>query len=301
MKVLPAIALLAMTAAWGSTFYMINEVTAEMAVTDYLAVRFVIAAAFMAAVCARPLAAMSRTQWAVGLGLGGLYGVAQLVQTWGIDVTEQASVAGFVTGMYVVFTPLLVALWAWLRRRPTAVGWHLWAAVTVALLGIGLLAGAGVVAGLAGAGVGEAIILASAVLYALHIVVLGATAGTTSALGLAASQIIGVAIVCGAAALPGGVALPTTTSQWGVVLYTALIAGAAAMLAQTWAQKHVPAVTAAILMTGEPLFAALFAVWFGGEHLTTFIVVGGLCVVAAMLLAEVWPLWRASRTNTSHV
>lgn len=301
MKVLPAIALLAMTAAWGSTFYMINEVTAEMAVTDYLAVRFVIAAAFMAAVCARPLSVMSRTQWAVGLGLGGLYGVAQLVQTWGIDVTEQASVAGFVTGMYVVFTPLLVALWAWLRRRPTAVGWHLWAAVTVALLGIGLLAGAGVVAGLAGAGVGEAIILASAVLYALHIVVLGATAGTTSALGLAASQIIGVAIVCGAAALPGGVALPTTTSQWGVVLYTALIAGAAAMLAQTWAQKHVPAVTAAILMTGEPLFAALFAVWFGGEHLTTFIVVGGLCVVAAMLLAEVWPLWRTSRTNTSHV
>lgn len=301
MKVLPAIALLAMTAAWGSTFYMINEVTAEMAVTDYLAVRFVIAAAFMAAVCARPLAVMSRTQWAVGLGLGGLYGVAQLVQTWGIDVTEQASVAGFVTGMYVVFTPLLVALWAWLRRRPTAVGWHLWAAVAVALLGIGLLAGAGVVAGLAGAGVGEAIILASAVLYALHIVVLGATAGATSALGLAASQIIGVAIVCGAAALPGGVALPTTTSQWGVVLYTALIAGAAAMLAQTWAQKHVPAVTAAILMTGEPLFAALFAVWFGGEHLTTFIVVGGLCVVAAMLLAEVWPLWRTSRTNTSHV
>lgn len=299
MKVLPAIALLAMTAAWGSTFYMINEVTAEMAVTDYLAVRFAIAAVVMAGVCARPLTSMSRAQWAVGLGLGGLFGVAQLVQTWGIDVTEQASVAGFVTGMYVVFTPLLVALWAWLRRRPTAVGWHLWAAVAVALVGIGLLAGAGVVAGLAGAGVGEAIILGSALLYALHIVVLGATAGATSALGLAASQIIGVAIVCGAAALPGGVALPTTTSQWGVVLYTALIAGAAAMLAQTWAQQHVPAATAAVLMTGEPLFAALFAVWFGGEHLTTFIVVGGVCVVTAMLLAEVWPLWRESRSNTS--
>lgn len=58
------------------------------------------------------------------------------------------------------------------------------------------------------------------------------------------------------------------------------------MLGQTWAQSHLSAPRAAILMTMEPVFAALFAILFGGESLGIRILVGGFFVLSAMLIAE---------------
>jgi drug/metabolite transporter (DMT)-like permease len=69
----------------------------------------------------------------------------------------------------------------------------------------------------------------------------------------------------------------------------AIFAGAGAMIGQTWAQAHLPPTRAAIIMTMEPVFAALFAVLFGGESVTVRMILGGLLVLAAMLLAELGP------------
>jgi drug/metabolite transporter (DMT)-like permease len=126
-------------------------------------------------------------------------------------------------------------------------------------------------------------------LYALHIVGLGAWSDAQQALGMATVQLIVITVICTVCTAPNGVVLPGSVADWASVLYMALFAGAGALIGQTWAQAHLPATRAAIIMSMEPVFAALFAVLFGGESATVRMVFGGLLVLAAMLLAELTP------------
>ena len=138
-------------------------------------------------------------------------------------------------------------------------------------------------------GYGEALTFVSAILYALHIVGLGAWSTPRDALGMSALQLLVIAVVCWAATIHDGVVLPPTTQDWVSVLYMAVFAGAGALLAQTWAQGHLPPTRAAIVMSMEPVFAAFFAVLLGGESVTVRMVSGGLMVLAAMLVVEALP------------
>lgn len=272
---LATLLLLAVTAVWGSTFFLIHDLVAHVPPADFLAVRFAIAAVVMAGVFRRQTLALSRREVLVGLGLGVLYGLAQLLQTMGLQHTD-ASVSGFVTGTYVVLTPVLGAVL--LRDR---ISRATWVAVALATVGLAALSLRGL-----SMGVGEALTLVAATLYALHIIGLGRYSTASSANGLATVQAFTITAVAATAALPGGITLPSTGSQWASLLYMALIAGAVALWAQTWAQSHLPATRAAIVMTMEPVFAALFAVVFGGESLTARMLVGGALVLAAMYVVE---------------
>lgn len=277
--------LLAVTAIWGSTFVLIKEVVGRMAVVDFLAVRFAIAAVVMLAVFAVPVWRLGRAERWRALGLGVLYGFAQWLQTEGLARTSP-SVSGFVTGMYVVITPML-ALLLFRQRMPAST----WFAAMLATLGLGVLALNGFTVDL-----GVLLTLASAALYALHIVGLGHWSKTGSAFGMSAVQMVGIAAVCLLATLPHhGPALPPDGKAWVAVLYMALIAGAFALLVQTWAQAHMPATRAAIVMTTEPVFAAGFAVLLGVDALTMRMVVGGGLVLAAMYLVELAPRFRRRR------
>lgn len=266
------------TAVWGSTFFLIRDLLDHIPTTDFLAVRFTIAAVVMLILFRRQTLALTRHDLRVGAALGALYGVAQVLQTTGLETTD-ASVSGFITGTYVVLTPVLAALLLKDRIGPTT-----WAAVALATVGLAILS----LKGLA-VGTGEAVTLASAVLYAAHIVALGRWSTPRAAVGLAAVQAAVIAIITGGAALPGGVTLPQTPGHWASVLYMALIAGAGALWAQTWAQAHLTATRAAIVMALEPVFAAFFAVALGGESLTGRMLLGGALVVAAMYLVELRP------------
>jgi drug/metabolite transporter (DMT)-like permease len=229
----------------------------------------------MALVFRRQLRALSRRQVLTGVGLGAVYAAAQLLQTVGLEHTD-ASVSGFVTGTYVVLTPVLAAL-LFRDRVPGST----WAAVVLATAGLALLSLRGLTVGL-----GEALTLGAAALYALHIVLLGRFSTAGAATGLATVQAAVIAVVCLAAASPGGVALPQDRGQWLSLLYMAVVAGAGALWAQTWAQAHLPATRAAVVMTLEPVFAAGFAVALGGESLTARMLAGGALVLAAMYVVE---------------
>ena len=271
-------ALLAMTACWGSTFFLIHDLLDRVPTLDFLAVRFAIASAALLLVAPRAVARLSPQVRRQAVVLGLLYGVAQILQTAGLAQTS-ASVSGFITGMYVVCTPLFAALL--LRTRITAMTW---AAVALATLGLGVLTLDGF-----SVGYGEAITLVAALLYALHIVGLGAWSTARDALGMSILQIIVIAVVCLAATAPDGVVLPDNTRDWLSIAYMALFAGAAAMLGQTWAQAHLAPTRTAIIMSMEPVFAAFFAVVLGGEQATLRTVIGGLMVLAAMLVVELLP------------
>jgi len=126
----------------------------------------------------------------------------------------------------------------------------------------------------------------SGAVYALHIIGLGRYSSPAAAAGLSTVQMVTIAAVTLVAAAPGGIALPTSRGGWIPVLYMALIAGAVAIWAQTWAQSHLSATRAAIVMTLEPVFAAGFAVTFGGESLTLLMLLGGGMVLAGMYVVE---------------
>lgn len=280
---LAVLGLLTVTAAWGSTFFMIKDLVTRIPVPDFLAVRFAIAAVVMAVVAHRPVLRMSSAARRRGLLLGSVYGLAQVLQTAGLEHTD-ASVSGFVTAMYVVITPLLAAVL--LRHRisgPTLL------AVVSATAGLGVLSLRTPVAGLDVVGYGELLTLGSAALYALHIVGLAAWTNSRDALGLSVVQLAVIAVICGAAAIPGGLTLPATSADWTSVLYMAMVPGAYALLVQSWSQAHLPAARTAIIMCMEPVWAAAFALLFGDEHLTARLVLGGGLILAAMYVTELAP------------
>jgi drug/metabolite transporter (DMT)-like permease len=286
---LATLLLVSVTAVWGSTFFLIRDLVAHVPSADFLTVRFAIAAVVMAAVFHRQTLALSRREVLVGVGLGVLYGSAQLLQTVGLEHTD-ASVSGFVTGTYVVLTPVLGALL--LRDR---VPGTTWIAVGLATAGLAVLSLRGF-----SVGFGEALTLAAAALYALHILGLGRYSTSASATGLATVQAFVIALVALVGALPGGITLPQDGGQWTSLLYMALVAGAVALWAQTWAQSHLPATRAAIVMTMEPVFAAFFAVLLGGESLTARMLLGGGLVLAAMYVVELLGRRSARPTELLH-
>ncbi len=277
-SLLAAAALLAMTACWGSTFFLIKDLLVRVPVLDFLAVRFAIASVALYLLAPRALRKLSPRARRNAVVLGLLYGLAQILQTAGLEHTP-ASVSGFITGMYVVLTPLLAAAFLFTRVPPMT-----WAAVALSTAGLGVLTLEGF-----SLGYGEAITLASALLYALHIVGLGAWAGAREAMGMTIVQLIVITVVCFVASVPDGIVLPATTGDWLSIVYMAVFAGALALAGQTWAQAHLPPTRTAIIMTMEPVFAAFFAVLLGGEAMTFRMVVGGLMVLAAMLLVELVP------------
>lgn len=281
VETLALLGLLGVTASWGSTFFLLKDVVERIPVPDFLAVRFLVAFVAVAVVVPRAVLSLTPAERRHGVALGVVYGAAQLLQTVGLQTTS-ASVSGFVTGMYVVFTPLLGAVL--LRAR---LAWPVWTAVAMATAGLGALS----LQGLAVGG-GEALTLASAFLYAVHIVGLGRWSTGRNALGLSVVQLGTISAVCTVGAVPSGVVLPSRTGDWAVLVYMALVAGALALLVQTWAQAHLAATRAAIVMTMEPVWAAGFAVAFGGERLGPRLLLGGSLVLAAMYLVELGPRGR---------
>jgi drug/metabolite transporter (DMT)-like permease len=275
---LASLALLLVTATWGSTFFLIKDLLDRVPVLDFLALRFAIATLALLVVFPRALGRLSAQARRQGLVLGLLYGVAQILQTMGLAHTP-ASVSGFITGMYVVCTPLFAA--PLLKQR---IGPATWGAVGLAVTGLAVLSLRGL-----SVGYGEALTLVAAMLYALHIVGLGAWSRAEDTIGLTIVQLGVITVVCLLATAPDGVVLPDQAADWASVVYMAVVAAALALALQTWAQAHLPPTRSAIIMTMEPVFAAFFAVLLGGEDATARMLLGGGLVLAAMLIVELAP------------
>lgn len=278
MTLPPTLALLLVTAVWGSTFVLVKDAVEQMAVADFLAWRFALASLAMLALRPRAVRSLGTAGRRAGAVIGLALGAGYLLQTVGLQHTS-AAVSGFITGMFVVLTPLCAAVL--LRERPTAaVG----AAVAVATAGLALLSLRGLSVGL-----GELLTLGCALAFALHIVALGRWAGRYDAYGLAVVQLLTTTLLCLALALPGGVEVPRSRSVWVALAITALLATAVAFVVQTWAQAHLSPTRAAVVMTMEPVFAGAFAVLLAREVLGWRTLLGGTLVLVAMVLTEVGP------------
>jgi drug/metabolite transporter (DMT)-like permease len=188
-------------------------------------------------------------------------------------------VSGFLTGLYVVATPLLAA-WI-LRSRITR---NVWLASVLATVGLGVLSIHGF-----SVGYGELVTCLAALIYAGHIIALSRLSEPGEALSLSVIQLSMITAVCAVVALATGgsrplISLPASGLDWLIVLYLAVVASALTMVLQTWAQARVEPSRAAVVMAMEPVWAAAFAVALGGETMTLRMIIGGLAIVAAMYL-----------------
>jgi len=270
--------LIAVTAAWGATFVVVKDAVSRMPVMDFLAVRFGVATLIMIALRPQCLKTMGRDGFRRSAWLGLALGLGYITQTFGLQHTS-AAVSGFITGMFVVLTP--VVAWLLLKQKTGA---NVWWAVALSTGGLALLSLRGW-----SVGGGEVLTFFCAVFFAFHIVGLGLWSSRHDVYGLAVLQIAFVAGMCFLTALPGGITLPPDGGVWLAVAITAVVATALAFVVQTWAQSLMSSTRAAVIMTMEPVFAGLFAVLLAGENLTGRILGGATMVIAAMLLVELKP------------
>jgi drug/metabolite transporter (DMT)-like permease len=284
------LSLAAVTAIWGWSFVLVRDGVAGYPVFPFLAVRFTLAALVMGIALSPRLGRIDRaTVWG-GVLMGIFLFTGYAFQTWGLLYTS-ASHSGIITGLFVVFVPLLEA--ARRRKLPPAVTW---AAAAVSTAGLAVLAEPWKNCG--GVNLGDLLSVACAVVYAFHILVTAHQARLNDTGSLAAIQVATVAVMAWLFSAPylGRVWPIPPVSQKAIVL-TALLATAVAYFAQTACQKYTTPTRTAFLFTLEPVFAAFFAVLVGGEKASVPMVAGGGLVVAGMLLGE-WASVRMEKEPT---
>jgi drug/metabolite transporter (DMT)-like permease len=280
MKIrLAVVALLLVGFVWGAAFVLMKDAIQEQPYMDFLATRFAVAAVAMFLL--RPVVA---SKLAPGdLKYGAIAGVvlafAYITQTIGLELTT-ASISGFLTGLYVVITPLLA--WLVLKQK---ISLKISIGAVLAAIGLGVLSGAATTVEFQ---IGQIWLIVCAVLYAVHILVLGKFGQGRDSYRFAMLQIAFVAIVTWVFALADGYQAPPNGSVWFAIVFTALLSTVFAFWVQTWAQTIIEPSRVALLITSEVIFTAMLAVGVGQEPLTLTMVVGGSIMVVAMLLVE-WP------------
>ncbi len=285
---LATIVLLGATLIWGSTFVLVDRVVEDVPVHTFLALRFSIATLALILLRPRSLVGLrAQTLWR-GVILGVALGIGYATQTAGLALGTLPTVSGFITGMFVVLTPLLAAWWFSAR-----IGWASAAAVATAGSGLALLT---LVNGRIGGGEGVTAVCALA--FAIQIVLLGQWATSENTLALVVIQLATVTVTeCALAVLvERPLAVPTSAFSWGGIVFLALAATVYGFLAQTWAQAHMTATRAAVILTAEPMFAAITGI-LTGDRLLPRQILGALLVLTAMYLVELSPRARGGREN----
>jgi drug/metabolite transporter (DMT)-like permease len=261
------------TAVWGWTFVVVKNAIAEYPTLPFLQLRFILAFLVMA-VLVRHLP--TRRELLVGLAAGIVLAVAYLTQTVGLGLISPGN-AGLITGLLVLFTPLLDRAFGMPLRRRTII------AVIVAVIGIGMLTG-----GPSGFGLGDVLVIACAVLFALHIVLLSRWSPGLASAPLAMVQMGACALLFSA----GGtwsLRMPSA-DVWIAIVITGVFASALAFYIQTWAQAHIDASRTALIIAMEPAWAVAAAVVLAGQRFGLLQAAGAALVLAAIVGHELAPL-----------
>ena len=273
----PELALIGITLLWGGTFLIVHQAMRHSGPLFFVGLRFG-TAALMALPFALPvLRGVTRREWLAGTMIGSGIFCGYTLQTWGLQ-TIPSSTSAFITAAYVPLVPILQ--WAILRRRPRLASW-----VGVALAFVGLLLIAAPAEGLS-LGRGEALTLVSTLAIALEIIFISLWAGRVDVARVTFIQLAVTSLLAFACMVPAGEAVPpfswiVTLSACGLGLMTALI-----QLVMNWAQRSVSATRATLIYAGEPVWAGLIG-WIAGERLPASALLGGVLVVAAVIVSEI--------------
>jgi drug/metabolite transporter (DMT)-like permease len=269
-------ALIAVTAVWGVTFVQVKDAVEIYPLFAFLAVRFAIATVTLAVPAAGRVRGLGRSGVGAGALLGLLLAAGYALQTAGLERTTVSS-TGFITGMYVVLTPV-IALFLYRSR----IGLAAWGGVALSTAGLAMLAGIH-----AGSATGDLLVLAGAAVYSLQIVLMERYAPRFDALAFTLVEMLAACVGLGVVAISlGDLSTPHGWTVWGALLVTGIFASALAYLVQTWAQRRTSATRTALAFTMEPVFAALFGYTLAGDRLGALGWGGCAAIMAGIVLAE---------------
>jgi len=264
-------AMLATAAVWGGSFVLMKDAIQEQDVYSFLSSRFLVASALMIAYRPNVFKGLTSKFIRQGVLAGVLLGGGYIFQTLGLAKTTVSN-TGFITGLYLVFTPLISLII--LKRKVLNIQWL---AVVVATLGLFLISYNGI-----SVGIGEILVLISALFYGAHFVALGEWSDGKNTYALTLIQILTVSAIASICALINGYQLPPSANVWQAVLFTAFFATFLAFIVQTKAQSVMSATAASVLLAMETPFALFFGLVFNSDPLTMRIIAGGTMVMFAM-------------------
>jgi drug/metabolite transporter (DMT)-like permease len=269
-------ALIAVTVVWGVTFVQVKDAVEIYPLFAFLAVRFAIATVTLSVPGAGRIRGLGRSGVGAGALLGLLLAAGYALQTAGLERTTVSS-TGFITGMYVVLTPV-IALFLYRSR----IGLAAWGGVAVSTAGLAMLSGIH-----AGSATGDLLVLAGAAVYSVQIVLMERYAPRFDALAFTLVEMLAACVGLGVGAISlGDLSTPRGWTVWGALLVTGVFASALAYLVQTWAQRRTSATRTALAFTMEPVFAALFGYTLAGDRLGAFGWGGCAAIMAGIVLAE---------------
>ena len=276
--------LLCVALVWGSAFVAQRAAAAHLGFFLYNGIRFLLGALVLLLIFRKRQLRLTPAEWRGGVLAGLLLFGAAAFQQAGLQFTT-AGKAGLITGLYVVLVPLFLAL-GWRQRLPKVA----WIASLFAVAGLFLLSGTQQWS----LAPGDGLELAGAVLWALHVIAIGRMAGRVDPVRLSLGQYF----VCGLINLLLGVLLEGHTwsglsAAWWAVLYGGIISVGLGYTLQAVGQRHAPAADAAILLSMESPFAALFGWLFLQEILTPLQMLGCGLMLCGMLLAQIPAFGRA--------
>jgi drug/metabolite transporter (DMT)-like permease len=280
------LALIGIAAVWGLTFVMVQDAIRELPTMAFLAYRFIPAALIVAVIFHRQLRELSAGGFRAALLMGVFLTGGYVFQTLGLEETS-ASNAGFITGLFVVLTPVLGA--AFLRQHVPPI---VWAAAGVAMVGLWLLSGGSDDFNLRGDG----LVFLCAISLAAHILATASAVTRHDVGALLAVQlgVVGlVSLAIGAAA--GDLEAPEGATVWSALIVTSLIASALGFFVQSFAQQHAPPARTALILAAEPAFAGLFGWLLNDERLTATGWLGAGMIMAAIVAVEIVPRFRPPR------
>ena len=285
-RLLGEVALICMAAVWGLTFVMVQNAVALLPTMAFLGYRFAPAALLVALLFHRRLRTLSAAGWRAGALMGAFLTAGYILQTLGLEQTT-ASSAGFITGLFVVLTPLLGALF--LRDRVPAIAW---AAAGASAAGLYLLSGGSGDFNLRGDG----LVLLCAVAFAAHILVTARAVRSHDVGALLAVQLGVCGLACLAIAAPAGeLEAPAGWTVWSALIVTSLVASALGFFVQTYAQQHAPPARTALILASEPAFAGLFGWLLADERLSAVSLAGAGLILVAIVAVELVPRMRPPR------
>ena len=268
--------LVAVTAVWGVTFVQVKDAVALYPLFAFLAVRFAIAGGTLAVPGWRRVRSLGRRGVRNAVVAGALIGAGYALQTAGLERSSVSS-TGFITGTYVVLTPLFAL--ALFRMRVARAAW---AGVVLATVGLALLAGIH-----GGSFGGNALVLGGAAMFALQIVVMERFAPRYAAIAFTLVEMLAACAGLGVvAAVRGDLGVPHGWTVWSALLVTGIFASALAFLVQTWAQRRASATQTAVAFSLEPVWAAFFGVTLAGDRLGALGWTGCAVIMAGIVVAE---------------
>lgn len=271
------LSMLLVSLIWGTNFIIVKSALSEVSPFNFIGLRFLIAFVALILLSPQSLKYFKASTWSSGFLLGLFLLLGYAFQTIGLQYTS-ASNAGFITGVSVVLVPIICSLlggrWPSFRTIVT---------VVTASVGLYLLSFQQPSSRLA---LGDLLVLIGALGFAVHIVLVDVFSHKYNAVAITAIQLLFVGVLSLAAGLtfelwPGRLSAGTSSA----LLITAIFATALAFWVQNIMQKFSTPTRFAIVLTTEPLFAALAAWIWAGEYLTRQAWAGGGLIVLSMIIS----------------